>query len=96
MCDGAIVVGCIVFCFLIFLAGLTIYEVYFETKTGTLRIVELENGKFAVEEWDFVGYDNTGYSTWVRKKEFKTLKQAQEYKDSITPKAETKIKRVIK
>ena len=95
MCDGAIVAFCIVFSFLIFLVGLIIYETY-GPKLDDLRIVELENGKFAVEKYTFCGMDETGTDEWVRIQVFNSLKKAQEYKKHKTPKAEIKVKRVIK
>lgn len=95
MCDGAIVVGCILFSFLIILACLFLYDTY-GPKLDDLRIVELENGKYAVEKYTFCGMDETGTDEWVRIKEFNSLKKAQQYKQLKTPKAETKIKRVIK
>ena len=94
MCDGAIV-GCIVFCFLIILVGAFLYDTY-GPKLDDLRIVELENGKYAVEKYTFCGMDETGTDEWVRIKEFNSLKKAQQYKQLKTPKEETKIKRVIK
>lgn len=94
MCDGAIV-GCMVICFLVILAGIILYDIY-GPKLDDLRIVELENGKYAVEKYTFCGMDETGTDEWVRIKEFNSLKKAQQYKQLKTPKAETKIKRVIK
>lgn len=76
MCEGCIVVGCIVFCFLIFLAGAFLYDTY-GPKLDDLRIVELENGKYAVEKYTFCGMDETGTDEWVRIKEFNSLKKAQ-------------------
>ena len=94
MCDGAIV-GCMVICFLVILAGIFLYDIY-GPKLDDLRIVELENGKYAVEKYTFCGMDETGTDEWVRIKEFNSLKKAQQYKQLKTPKEETKIKRVIK
>lgn len=95
MCEGGIVVGCIVFTFLIILAGLFLYDTY-GPKLDDLRIVELENGKYAVEKYTFCGMDETGTDEWVRIKEFNSLKKAQQYKQHKTPKEEVKVKRVIK
>lgn len=95
MCESGIVVGWIVFCFLIFLIGLIMFEKY-GPKLDDLRIVELENGKYAVEKYTFCGMDETGTDEWVRIKEFNSLKKAQLYKKHKTPKAEIKVKRVIK
>ena len=94
MCDGAIV-GCIAFCFLIILVGAFLYDTY-GPKLDDLRIVELENGKYAVEKYTFCGMDETGTDEWVRIKEFNSLKKAQQYKQLKTPKEEVKVKRVIK
>jgi hypothetical protein len=94
MCDGAIV-GCMVICFLVILAGIFLYDIY-GPKLDDLRIVELENGKYAVEKYTFCGMDETGTDEWVRIKEFNSLKKAKQYKQLKTPKEETKIKRVIK
>lgn len=94
MCDGAIV-GCMVICFLVILAGLFLYDIY-GPKLDDLRIVELENGKYAVEKYTFCGMDETGTDEWVRIKEFNSLKKAQQYKQLKTPKEEVKVKRVIK
>lgn len=95
MCEGGIVVGCIVFSFLIILAGLFLYDIY-GPKLDDLRIVELENGKYAVEKYTFCGMDETGTDEWVRIQEFNSLKKAQQYMKHKTPKAEVKVKRVIK
>jgi len=95
MCEGGIVVFSIVFCFLIFLAGAFLYDTY-GPKLDDLRIVELENGKYAVEKYTFCGMDETGTDEWVRIKEFNSLKKAQQYKQHKTPKEEVKVKRVIK
>ena len=94
MCDGAIV-GCMVICFLVILAGIFLYDIY-GPKLDDLRIVELENGKYAVEKYTFCGMDETGTDEWVRIKEFNSLKKAQQYKQLKTPKEEVKVKRVIK
>ena len=86
-----IVVGSFLFC----LICIILYEKY-GPKLDDLRIVELENGKYAVEKYTFCGMDETGTDEWVRIKEFNSLKKAQQYKQLKTPKAETKIKRIIK
>ena len=95
MCEGGIVAFWIAFCFVVFLAGLILYEKY-GPKLDDLRIVELENGKYAVEKYTFCGMDETGTDEWVRIKEFNSLKKAQQYKQLKTPKEEIKVKRVIK
>lgn len=95
MCEGGIVAFCMVFCFVAFLAGLILFE-KFGPKLDDLRIVELENGKYAVEKYTFCGMDETGTDEWVRIKEFNSLKKAQQYKQLKTPKEEIKVKRVIK
>lgn len=86
-----IIVGSFLFC----LICIILYEKY-GPKLDDLRIVELENGKYAVEKYTFCGMDETGTDEWVRIKEFNSLKKAQQYKQLKTPKAEIKIKRVIK
>ena len=86
-----IVVGSFLLCLIIII----LYETY-GPKLDDLRIVELENGKYAVEKYTFCGMDETGTDEWVRIKEFNSLKKAQQYKQLKTPKAEIKVKRVIK
>ena len=95
MCEGGIVAFCMMFWFVICLAGLILYEKY-RPKLDDLRIVELENGKYAVEKYTFCGMDETGTDEWVRIKEFNSLKKAQQYQQLKTPKEETKVKRIIK
>ena len=95
MCADAAVLLIIVCSFLFFLIAIILYETY-GPKLDDLRIVELENGKFAVEKYTFCGMDETGTDEWVRIKEFNSFKKAQLYKKHKTPKAEIKVKRVIK
>lgn len=95
MCADAAVLLIIVCSFLFFLIAIILYETY-GPKLDDLRIVELENGKYAVEKYTFCGMDETGTDEWVRIKEFNSFKKAQLYKKHKTPKAEIKVKRVIK
>lgn len=95
MCENSVLLIWFGFCFVAGIIGIIIYEKY-SPKLDDLRIVELENGKYAVEKYTFCGMDETGTDEWVRIKEFNSLKKAQQFKQLKTPKAETKIKRVIK
>ena len=95
MCAEFAAILVIIVSFIICIIGIYFYEKY-SPELGDVRIVELENGKFAVEKYTFCGMDETGTDEWVRIKEFNSFKKAQLYKKHKTPKAEIKVKRVIK
>ena len=95
MCENAALLIWFVFCFVAGIIGIIIYDKY-SPKLDDLRIVELENGKYAVEKYTFCGMDETGTDEWLRLEVFNSLKKAQLYKKHKTPKAEIKVKRVIK
>lgn len=101
MCENAVLLFWFGFCFVAGIIGIIIYEKY-SPKLDDVRIVELENGKFAVEKYTFCGMDETGTDEWVRIEEFKDIHSAKkkynELKktyDSLNP-HKSKVKRVIK
>lgn len=101
MCAEFAAILVIIVSFIICIIGIYFYEKY-SPELGDVRIVELENGKFAVEKYTFCGMDETGTDEWVCIEEFKDIHSAKkkynELKktyDSLNP-HKAKVKRVIK
>lgn len=82
-------------CMIIFFMVVVIYE-RFAPKLGDVRIVQLADGRYAVEKRVFCGYDDSGSDEWVRQEEFNTLSEAETFRDSIAPKREIPAVRVVK
>ena len=82
-------------CMVIFFMTVVIYE-RFAPKLGDVRIVQLADGRYAVEKRDYCGCDEHATADWIRQKEFNALSEAETCRDSIAPKREVPAVRVVK